>query len=132
MDTGTINEVRPATVAGIGFVTAFVDDFSKALEFYTGTLGLENPQPMGANACYFTFRNDTGMYLVGGNPRRERSDSGARTTFAIEVASARELFDRLKDSVTPPLQTEPMRMNDDVIWFQVDDPAGNRIEIVGG
>ena len=119
-------------VNGIGFVTAFVDDFDEAFRFYTDVLGFENSQPMGPTACYFVFPNDTGMYLVGGNTRHEPAAKSVRMTFALEVESAGELFTRAKAAGLTGLPDEPMQMNDEVIWFQLQDPAGNMIEIVGG
>jgi predicted enzyme related to lactoylglutathione lyase len=119
-------------VTGIGFVTAFVEDFDQALRFYTEVLGMSEPMPMGSTACYFIFPNDTGMYLIGGNTQRSLEPKSARMTFALEVPSAGELFAKAKELGITPLQDEPMQMNDEVVWFQIHDPAGNLIEIVGG
>ena len=119
-------------VTGIGFVTAFVEDFDQALRFYTEVLGLSDPSPMGQTACYFVFPNDTGMYLIGGNTQRSLEPMTARMTFALEVPSAGKMFAKAKELGITPLQDEPMQMNDEVVWFQIHDPAGNLIEIVGG
>lgn len=127
-----IDQEKATAVAGVGFVTAFVEDFPTAFMFYTEVVGLSNPAPMGPHACYFMFPNGTGMYLIGGNARRASESKSARMTFALEVKSAGELFVKLKSLGIMPVQEEPMEMNDEVIWFQVQDPAGNLIEIMGG
>jgi predicted enzyme related to lactoylglutathione lyase len=132
MATDTTTAPGTTTVTGIGFVTAFVEDFDQAYRFYTEMLGLKDASPMGTRACYFIFPNDTGMYLIGGKNRCEHQPETVRMTFALEVENAAELFVRLREAGVNPVQDEPMAMNDEVVWFQVVDPAGNMVEIVGG
>jgi predicted enzyme related to lactoylglutathione lyase len=120
-------------ITGINMASVYAVDYEESFRFYNGLLGLGDSSPMGKKSCYFPIGGQ-GMYLVGGYSSAPENDKAIRTTFTFEVASAIEMFKKLKDAGVKVIQHEPMEMTDDpkkIFWFQCYDPSGNIVEFLG-
>jgi predicted enzyme related to lactoylglutathione lyase len=119
-------------IKGINMGSVYTDDYRKSFEFYNGLLGLTDVNPMGETACYFNIGVAQGLYLEGGYTPFENNDKSARSTFTFDVDSVFEMFDKLKEAGVRLIQAEPMKMSDELYWFQCIDPSGNTVEFLGG
>ncbi|MCE2503250.1 MAG: VOC family protein [Chlorobi bacterium] len=120
-----------ALITGLAFVSAYVDDFDKAYDFYTNLLGLEKKYNMGDQACFFGIGDEHGLYLQGGHEVRQTDVSTVRSTFTLTVASTSEFFAKLKDAGVTIIDTAPVKVGEGHYWFQFYDPAGNVLEAFG-
>ena len=127
--TKTMNN-EPATLTGVAFVSAYVDDFEKGYEFYANVLGLEKQYDMGDHACFFKLGEEHGLYLQGSNKTTELDPITSRATFTLSVASTSSLFAKLKAANVRTVEDEPMSVGT-MYWFQFYDPAGNLLEALG-
>jgi predicted enzyme related to lactoylglutathione lyase len=128
----TANNVGPATVSGVAFVSSYVDDFPTCYRFYSEVLGLEKEFDMGTAACFFKLGADSGLYLQGGGAPAPVTEKSIRATFTLKVASASALYEKLRAADVRFVQGEPMDMGSNNYWFQFHDPAGNILEVLGG
>jgi len=129
----TTPAVDRAKITGLTVACVYVDDFAAAHTFYADLLGLELQYDMGANAGYFKINETCGLYLEGGNVRRQEVDpKSVRASFIMYVGSASAMFQKLRDAGVRTVQSELTNMGGDDYWFQFYDPAGNIIEILGG
>ena len=113
-------------------ISVYAINYDESFQFYNGLLGLEQWSPMGEYACYFSLPDDRGMYLVGRRNPVADDIRSVRTTFAFEVASAFDLYAKLKAAGVEIVQNEPMDMGQGYYWFQLYDPSRNIVEILGG
>ena len=112
--------------------SVYAEDYDESYRFYNGILGLDEVNPMGDKACYFGIGEEQGMYLEGGYEPPEPGFDNAKATFTFQVASASQLFAKLRKNAIRTIQKEPMKMADDIFWFQCYDPSGNIVEFLGG
>jgi predicted enzyme related to lactoylglutathione lyase len=119
-------------IRSISMGSVYTDDYAKSFEFYNDILGLTDYNPMGNQACYFNIGEHQGLYLEGGHIPYESNIKTARTTFTLDVISAFEMFEKLKDAGVKIVQSEPMKMQEGSYWFQCYDPSGNIVEFLGG
>lgn len=119
-------------ITGIVMVSVYAVDYEESFRFYNGVLGLGNWSPMGDHACYFSLPDGRGMYLVGRRNPVDADHLSVRTTFAFEVASAFEMYAKLKATGVELVPSEPMDMGQGYYWFQFFDPSRNIVEILGG
>lgn len=119
-------------IAGVAMISVYASDFDASFQFYHVLLALEHWHPMGDSACYFTLPDERGMYLVGRCTPAHADIRSAHTTFAFEVASAQAMYRKLKAAGVELLQEEPVDMGQGYFWFQLYDPSGNVVEILGG
>lgn len=119
-------------IRSISMASVYTDDYSKSFEFYNDLLGLTDFNPMGNQACYFNIGAMQGLYLEGGYTPFEGNNRIVRTTFTMDVVSAFEMFEKLKEAGVKIVQTEPMKMQEGSYWFQCFDPSGNMLEFLGG
>lgn len=131
-ETTTAAVGEGSKIAGIGFGSAYVDDYAACFEFYSGVLGLEKLYDMGDQACYFKITEATGFYLQGGNKRLDLPQDATRTSITFEVPSAAAMYAKLKEHDVRFVQDAPMDMGGGFFWFQFFDPSGNMLEILGG
>lgn len=128
----TTATLESATITGLEFVSAYVDDFEKAYEFYAGFLGLQKKYDMGEQACFFSLGTDHGLYLEGGNATARSEARTSHPSFTFSVPSASALFEKLKAAGVETVESAPMDMGGDMYWFRFYDPAGNLLEALGG
>src|SRR5688500_9354448 len=74
-------------ITGVTFAAVYVDDLQKAIDFYSGLLGLERGPDMGSNAAYLMIGPDIGLYIEGGAERSEVSTTSTRASFGLAAAS---------------------------------------------
>lgn len=123
--------VTAEKITGIMSIVVYVDDYSKALDFYTNTLGLEKAFDMGSDACFLKIgENVNGIYLEGGHTRVETDRKNIGVSAMLLVESAPALFERLQKVGTPILDNKLHYMGGENYWFCVIDPSGNILEIV--
>jgi predicted enzyme related to lactoylglutathione lyase len=119
-------------LTGVTFVAAYVDDFDRALDFYTNVLGLKKQYDMGDRASFLRLSDDVGLYLEGGKRSQPADDpSTRRASFGLTAASVDECWSRVTGAGATTVQSAPVEMGEGWLWFQCHDPAGNLIEIVG-
>jgi predicted enzyme related to lactoylglutathione lyase len=120
----------------IVYVTQFVGDQDRALEFYTTLLGFEkrvdNPTPEGPRFLTVGIKGqDFQLVLWPGQPGEGRSIGGrAPATCTIETPDCRKAFDELK-SRGVQFETEVLEYP----WGSVAvfvDPDGNRLQLRQG
>lgn len=120
------------TILGIGFGSAYVDDFETCYKFYSEVLGFEKQYDMGPQSCFFKVAGDLGFYLEGGHERRAEIDpKSIRAAVTFDVPSASAMYEKLKNAGARMVQDAPMDMGQGNFWFQFYDPAGNILEILG-
>ena len=81
-------------IAGVDFATVFVTDYPRAIEFYSGTLGLRNSQTYGAaRGGEFETGNLTLQVMDAASIGREFSPSDHPIAFRVDdvEAARREL-----------------------------------------
>jgi predicted enzyme related to lactoylglutathione lyase len=125
-------EQNKLDISGIALVSVYAHNFEESFKFYNEIIGLKEFNPMGSDACYFTFGKNGGMYLIGGHHKFDFPEKIVRTTFAFEVFSTLAMFNHLVLNNILTIQSEPMKMNTQVSWFQCYDPSGNILEFCGG
>ena len=121
-----------AKIKNISMGSVYAEDYDTSYRFYRDILGLVDVNSMGDNACYFELGNSQGLYLEGGFDPCRGAGKTAKTTFTFQVESAFEMFGKLKRKGIRTVQKEPMKMADNIFWFQCFDPSGNMIEFLGG
>lgn len=122
-----------AKISGLWFVTVYVDDFAKAVEFYSDILALEKSHQPEPDACFFAIgANKHGLFLQGGARAKTTKPEDAHASFVLTVESASALFQRLKLNGVKIVQDEPIDRGEGDFWFQFHDPANNLLEVFGG
>lgn len=125
-------EAIPTTrITGIGICCVFAHNYTEAFNFYHELLGLREYTSMNDNSCYFIINDSLGLYLIGGYALPARETTSVGVTFAFEVTSILDMYQRLQSAGTRLLHAEPMQMNETTYWFQCCDPSGNIIEFIG-
>ena len=117
--------------SGIAFVSCYVDDLEKAIDFYVNLLGFSKAFDMGENAVFLSVTEDLGLYLQGKCDLVSVGPNSVRSTFTFQVKSAGKLFELLKSAGVETVESSPMKMDDTNYWFQFRDPAGNFLEVLG-
>lgn len=117
-------------ITSIGMGSIYVDDFKKAYEFYSGMLGLEGKP--GENSCFYQLNKEQAIYVEGNYNPVAKDPKGVKSAITFRVESALMMFDKLKNSDIEMIQNEPMKMAENIYWFQCFDPAGNIVEFLGG
>jgi predicted enzyme related to lactoylglutathione lyase len=119
-------------ILSINMASVYAEDYDTCFTFYHDVLGLEGASPTGSKSCYFSIGKNQGLYLEGGYEPSEADIKTARTTFTLEVGSAKAMFEKLKKKGIRTIQKEPMKMAENIFWFQCFDPCGNMVEFIGG
>lgn len=112
--------------------SVYAEDYDDSYKFYHDVLGFDDVSPMGDKACYFDLGNDQGLYLEGGYELVGADERSAKASFTLKVGSASAMFEKLKKKGIRTIQKEPMKMNDEMYWFQCWDPSDNIVEFLGG
>lgn len=119
-------------ITSISMGSIYAEDYDDSFRFYNGVLGLDEYSPMGDKACYFQINEKQGMYLEGGYEPPESGFDSAKASFTFQVGSASEMFAKLRKNAIRTIQKEPMKMAENIFWFQCYDPSGNIVEFLGG
>ncbi len=112
--------------------SVYAEDYDDSYKFYHDILGLDEVSPMGDKACYFDLGNDQGLYLEGGHELVGADEKSAKATFTFKIESASAMFEKLKKRGVRTIHKEPMKMNENMYWFQCWDPSDNIVEFLGG
>ncbi len=119
-------------ITAISMASIYAEDYDDSFRFYNGVLGLDEFNPMGDKACFFNIGDEQGMYLEGGHETADSGAESAKASFTFKVDSASAMFVKLKKNAVRTVQKEPMKMSEDIFWFQCFDPSGNLVEFIGG
>ncbi|HMT10992.1 MAG TPA: VOC family protein [Ignavibacteria bacterium] len=119
-------------ITAISMASVYAEDYHDSFRFYNGVLGLDDYNPMGDQACFFNIGDEQGLYLEGGHEPADSAADSAKASFTFKVESASAMFLKLKKNGIPTVQKEPMKMSEDLYWFQCYDPSDNLVEFVGG
>lgn len=117
-------------IKSITMGSVYTSDFKKSLTFYKDVLELEG-QP-AENSCYFQVGDEQGFFLEGDYNRREETEKPECAAITFSIGSAGEMFEKLTDAGIKTIQTEPMKMAENLYWFQCYDPSGIIVEFMGG
>jgi catechol 2,3-dioxygenase-like lactoylglutathione lyase family enzyme len=115
------------------YMTVFVRDQDRALDFYTSVLGFEkrvdNPSPQGRFVGVSLPGQDFMLVLCAGTPGTADPGKGAAPgAVVVETANCRQVFEDLKARGVE-FESEPFEFR----WGHVAiarDPDGNRLQIV--
>lgn len=101
-------------VTGVCFPVSYVDDYEKALAFYTRVLGLEQALVLAKDQCFLRVGNaELGLLLAGGHKRREKNGAEwTQASYVLRAASATAMMARLREAGTKILQDEPIKTGD--------------------
>ncbi len=119
------------TIKGIAFGSVYTDDIATAYKFYSEVLGLKKQFDMGDQACWFELLDDSGLYLQGGNSKRDYAMETMRTAFVFNVPSASAMYEKLREAGVKFIHDEPIEMGPGNYWFMFYDPSGNILEVLG-
>lgn len=119
-------------ITAISMASIYAEDYDDSFRFYNGVLGLDEFNPMGDKACFFNIGDEQGMYLEGGHETADSGAESAKASFTFKVDSASAMFVKLKKNAVRTVQKEPMKMSEDIFWFQCFDPSDNLVEFIGG
>lgn len=108
----------------------YTSDFKKSLFFYKDVLELEGQA--GENSCYFQVGDDQGFYVEGGYNRHTETEKPECAALTFKVNSASRMYEKLKNTGINLIQNEPVKMAENIYWFQCYDPTGNIVEFMGG
>lgn len=119
-------------IKSISMGSVYAEDYGESYRFYNGILGLDDVSPMGDMACYFNIGKDQGIYLEGGFELLGADEKSAKASFTFMVGSASKMFEKLKKKGVRMIQSEAMKMGENIYWFQCWDPSDNIVEFMGG
>ena len=120
-------------ITGIYMGNVYTHNFERAYAFYADLLGLKNDKyKKEKNHYYFQINNDAALFIEGGYIMRETKDKESCASFTFNVGSVSAMFKKLKEDGITVVQDEPMKMQENVYWFQCFDPDGNIVEFIGG
>lgn len=120
-------------VEKLGFALVYADDLNNTIEYYKKYFGYEvDPAfKMGENEVYGRM-GPVGLWIGGGHKPVEQTDKTIRATFMLFVKSAHDLFDQVQNDGVRVYQEKPIEMQGGQYWFQMRDPNGNVLDILGG
>ncbi|MBT3784424.1 hypothetical protein HOF92_05550, partial [bacterium] len=118
-----------AKIKSLSFQLIYVEELQPAVEFYTKFFGFKKKFDMSGDQIYGTT-GDTEMWIGGGFKRTEQSADHTRSCTMMEIDSASRLFEAMKADGVKLYQESPVEMQDNVFWFQFQDPAGNILELL--
>ena len=120
-------------ITGICMCNVYTHDFERAYAFYADLLGLKDDKyKKEKNHYYFQISKEAALFIEGGYEENILKDKSSRASFTYDVSSASSMFNKLKNSGAKLIQKEPMKMQENVYWFQCLDPDGNFVEFIGG
>ncbi len=117
-------------IKSITMGSIYVDDFKKSYEFYSEVLGLEG-QP-GEKSCFFPLSKEQAIYLEAGYNRPPAVEKPTCSAITFKVESVFDMMKKLSDAGVKMIQSEPLKMAENIYWFQCYDPSGNIVEFLGG
>lgn len=120
-------------ITGICMGNVYTHNFERAYAFYVDLLGLKDDKyKKEKNHYYFQINKESALFIEGGYKMNEHKEKESCASFIFNVVSASAMFNNLKETGMTIVQDEPMKMQDNVYWFQCFDPDGNIVEFIGG
>lgn len=117
-------------ISDFNLPTVYVDDFEKALAFYTGVLGFTKARDMTPGVL-LQITPDLVMYLEGGRQPVAASETGACTCMCFSTEEGiTESYRRLQEAGVRMIG-EYLEFGPELHMFRIADPAGNVIEFAG-
>ncbi len=116
----------------LAFVLVYATDLKTSIQFYQKHFGyvVDPKVKMSENEAYGQM-GTVGLWIGGGYKQTEQPDKVARAGVMLRVKSAHELYDQLKKDEIKLYQLAPVQMQENSWWFQLGDPSGNVIDILG-
>ena len=94
MEQQQLTTTETPSITALAFVSAYVDDFNKAYEFYTNLLGLTKKYDMGDEACFFGIGEHHGLYLEGGHRgKADRSNHCPLNVYTNSLLNLRVFYE---------------------------------------
>lgn len=122
---------NPSGITGrVNFLLNYCKDFDRTVAFYQKYFGFKQESEFGPKSIYGNV-GYTGMWIGEFNKENDPSYTTPRVAPMVEVRSARDLFQRLKQDGVKLHFAEPRNMGGKY-WFQFSDPEGNVVEVLGG
>lgn len=114
-------------------VAIYVTDIERAKGFYCGLLEFDLVVDVTSDLSFLRSRSGKiHVYLAGGcKPGSVTSDATRLSFFLQSDQPANELYDRLRAAKARLLQEAPEQVDEQKLTFQLLDPDGNIIEVVG-
>jgi predicted enzyme related to lactoylglutathione lyase len=114
-------------------VAVYVTDTDRALRFWTEVLGFELRVRVHPGLAFLQTPDGVlHVYLEGGHRPATAGPDTARLGFFLEAeATAAETFARLRDAGADLIQKAPEQVDDTTYVFQLRDPDGNVLDVVG-
>ena len=122
-----------AKIKGISMANVYTHDFERAYAFYAEFLGIKSDKfNKGTNHYYAPITEEASLFIQGGYEETNSHEKSSRASFTFDVESAIAMYNKLKDAGYKLIQNEPMKMQENIYWFQCLDPDGNFVEFIGG
>jgi predicted enzyme related to lactoylglutathione lyase len=120
-------------IKGISMANVYTHDFERAYTFYADILGLKDDKyKKEKNHYYFQICKEAALFIEGGYEEVNLNEKSSRASFTFDVESVKAMYNKLKDAGYKLIQNEPMKMQENIYWFQCLDPDGNFVEFLGG
>jgi len=124
-------DLDKSKITGINMGSVYSSDIKAAYEFYVNVLGLNCGDKKEAQAIYINAGDD-GLYIESGYDKMDYKPKSARTTFTFKAKSADAMFNKLKEKGITFVHEAPVKMGENIYWFQCFDIEGNIVEFLGG
>lgn len=105
-------------------------DLEKAIEFYEKYFGFEIERDLGQSSVYGKSGNIY-LWIIGGFKYSSTQSDTSHTSIVYYVEDLFGLFKQFKLDDVMTVQKEPVKMPNEMYWFQAFDPSGNIIELIG-
>jgi catechol 2,3-dioxygenase-like lactoylglutathione lyase family enzyme len=123
---------KKSSAMTVGFVHVFVSDFERALEFYTGPLGLDLDYSDGASWAQFVTGHDVSLAIEKCAPARIEEGSklvGRFVGVTLMVDDIHDQYDRLtKAGIT--FSSKPEKQHFGGTTARLRDPDGNVLTLM--
>ena len=120
-------------ITGICMGNVYTNDLNKSYAFYADLLGLKDDKYKKEKNHYYCQINDKdGFFIEGGYEKSAYKDRSARASFSFKVESSSAMFNKLKNAGVRLIQDKPVKMDENIYWFQCYDPDWNIVEFLGG
>lgn len=123
---------KSSPVESLAFTVIYAEDLNRSVEFYKTYFGfvVDENNKMGPREVYGNM-GTVGLWIGGGYKKSTSAESSVRATVMIKVFSANKLFQQLRADSIKLFQESPIKMKDNVYWFQLADVDGNVLDILG-
>jgi predicted enzyme related to lactoylglutathione lyase len=105
-------------------------DLKKSIDFYKKYFGFEIERDLGQLSVYGKAGN-VNLWIIGGFKYCSTQGDTSHTSVVYYVEDIFLLFKKFKLDDVSTVQKEPVKMPNEMYWFQAFDPSGNILELVG-